>query len=192
MEIKGLAERHRPSHLQGRDLMNGAAKTKAGRFPEYGTFQLLALVSLRMLIGWHFLYEGVAKLSNPYWTSAGYLQESEGWFSGLFESLANNPWALAFTDNLNQWGLLLIGLALLVGVFTRTAAVAGVVILALYYLAAPPFPGLEYAMPAEGSYLIVNKILVELAALLVILGYPTAHRIGLDRLLLKRRAAEAA
>lgn len=170
--------------------MNGAAKKVPGRFPDYGVFQLSALVSLRMLIGWHFLYEGVAKLTNPYWTSAGYLQESQGWFSEWFISLANNPGALAVADNLNQWGLLLIGLALLVGVFNRTAAVAGVVTLALYFLAAPPFPGMEYAIPMEGSYLIVNKILIELAALLVILGFPTAHRIGLDRLLFRKRYAE--
>ncbi|TFH64402.1 MAG: DoxX family membrane protein [Gemmatimonadales bacterium] len=172
--------------------MNGAAKKGPGRFPQYGIFQLTALVSLRMLIGWHFLYEGVAKLTNPYWTSAGYLQESQGWFSERFISLANNPAALAIVDNLNQWGLLLIGLALIVGTFTRTAAVAGVVVLALYYLAAPPVPGMEYTIPTEGSYLIVNKLLIELAALLVILGYPTAHRIGLDRLLFRKRYAKTA
>jgi thiosulfate dehydrogenase [quinone] large subunit len=172
--------------------MNASSKGMSGRSPDYGTFQLVALVSLRMLIGWHFLYEGVAKLSNPYWTSAGYLQESKGWFSGFFMDLANNPGALGVVDNLNQWGLLLIGLALLVGVFSRTAAFAGVVMLALYYLAAPPFPTLEYAMPSEGSYLIVNKILVELAALLVIVGFPTAHRIGLDRLLFRKRHQESA
>jgi thiosulfate dehydrogenase [quinone] large subunit len=172
--------------------MNASSKGMSGRSPDYGTFQLVALVSLRMLIGWHFLYEGVAKLSNPYWTSAGYLQESKGWFSDFFMDLANNPGALGVVDNLNQWGLLLIGLALLVGVFSRTAAFAGVILLALYYLAAPPFPTLEYAMPSEGSYLIVNKILVELAALLVIVGFPTAHRIGLDRLLFRKRHQESA
>jgi thiosulfate dehydrogenase [quinone] large subunit len=172
--------------------MNASSKGMSGRSPDYGTFQLVALVSLRMLIGWHFLYEGVAKLSNPYWTSAGYLQESKGWFSGFFMDLANNPGALGVVDNLNQWGLLLIGLALLVGVFSRTAAFAGVILLALYYLAVPPFPTLEYAMPSEGSYLIVNKILVELAALLVIVGFPTAHRIGLDRLLFRKRHQESA
>ena len=172
--------------------MNGDAQNMTGKFPQYGTFQLVALVSLRMLIGWHFLYEGVAKLTNPYWTSAGYLQESQGWFSEMFTDLANSPGALALADNLNQWGLLLIGLALLVGVFSRTAALAGVVMLALYYLAAPPFPTLEYAMPAEGSYLIVNKVLVELAALLVVMAFPTAHRIGLDRLLFRNRTAKNA
>jgi len=164
----------------------------SGGLPEYGDFQLAALVSLRMVIGWHFFYEGFAKLTNPFWTSAGYLQESQGWLSGLFAALADSPGVLGVADTLNQWGLLLIGLALLVGVLTRAAAWAGVVALALYYLAAPPFPGLEYSMPTEGSYFIVNKILVELAALLVILGFPTTHRVGLDRLLLRKRPAEPA
>jgi len=171
--------------------MNAGARRWSGRIPDYGPFQLTALVVLRILVGWHFLYEGVAKITNPYWTSAGYLQESEGWFSDWFTSLANSPGALAVADNLNQWGLVLLGLALLLGIFTRAAAVLGIILLALYYLAAPPFPGLEYAMPVEGSYLIVNKILIELAALLVILGFPTAHRVGLDRLLSRQGYAEA-
>jgi thiosulfate dehydrogenase [quinone] large subunit len=157
--------------------MNGAAKVGA----PYGTFQLTALVSLRILIGWHFFYEGLAKITNPYWTSAGYLQESQGWFSWFFESLSANPGTLAAVDYLNQWGLLLIGLALILGVFVRFAAWGGVVLLALYYLAAPPFPGMEYGIPAEGSYLIVNKLLIELAAFLVILGFPTAHLFGLEQ-----------
>jgi thiosulfate dehydrogenase [quinone] large subunit len=158
--------------------MNGGAKAEG----PYGTFQLTALVSLRILIGWHFFYEGVAKITNPYWTSAGYLQESQGWFSGWFEGLSANPGTLTAVDYLNQWGLLLIGLALILGVFVRTASWAGVVILALYYLAAPPFPGMEYAIPAEGSYLIVNKLLIELAGFLVILAFPTAHLFGLEQL----------
>ncbi len=157
-----------------------------------GGFQLAALVVLRMLVGWHFLYEGMAKITSTQWTSASYLQESQGWFSGLFRGLAANPGAVAAVDFLNEWGLTLIGLALLVGVFTRAAATAGIVLLALYYLAAPPFPGLEYAIPTEGSYLIVNKVLVELAALMVVLALPTSRRIGLDRLLTKSgRAVEA-
>jgi len=161
--------------------MNAAAKAGA----PYGAFQLTALVSLRILIGWHFFYEGLAKITNPYWTSAGYLTESQGWFSVVFQSLSASPGTLIVVDTLNQWGLLLIGLALILGVFVKTASCAGVVILALYYLAAPPFPGLVYGFPAEGSYLIVNKILIELAAFLVILAFPTAHLFGLEQLFAK-------
>lgn len=153
---------------------------------ELGRFQLTALVLLRMLVGWHFMYEGLAKITNPFWTSAGYLEESQGWFEDIFLDLATNPSALTVVDYLNQWGLLLIGLALLVGAFARAAALAGAVVLLLYYLAAPPFPGLEYGIPTEGSYLIVNKVLVELAALLVLFALPTSRQVGLDGLIFRR------
>ncbi len=150
--------------------------------PETRTnFQTTALVVLRMLVGWHFLYEGLAKLLNPYWTSAGYLAGSQWWFKGLFLDIAANPTAVTVVDYLNVWGLTLIGLGLLLGLFTRAATVAGIVLLALYYIAAPPFGGYVYDMPTEGSYLIVNKILIELAALLVLLAYPTGRSFGLDR-----------
>ena len=171
--------------------MNGAA-TDAGRLPRYRGFQLTALVTLRMLIGWHFLYEGLAKITNPYWTSAGYLQESKWWFSDLFISLAASPGALTAADYLNQWGLLLIGLSLLLGVFVRPAAIAGALMLLLYYIAAPPLPGLTYGIPMEGSYLIVNKILVEIGAMLVVIGFPTSHQVGLDRLVYQTRNAKTA
>lgn len=158
---------------------------------EYGPFQLTTLVGLRMLVGWHFMYEGLAKVTNPYWTSAGYLEQSQGWFGEHFLSLATSPGALTVVDYLNQWGLLLVGLALLIGAFAKPAALVGALMLLLYYAAAPPFPGLEYSIPTEGSYMIVNKILVELAALLVIFAFPTSHQVGLDRLMFQKRHAQS-
>lgn len=148
------------------------------------TFQTTALVTLRLLVGWHFLYEGLAKLVNPYWTSAGYLAGSQWWFKGLFLNIAASPTAVTLVDYLNMWGLTLIGLGLVLGLFTRPATWAGIVLLALYYIAAPPF-GYAYDMPTEGSYLIVNKILIELGALLVLLAYPTGRAFGLDRFLVR-------
>lgn len=153
-------------------------------------FQTAALVALRMLIGWHFLYEGLAKLTNPYWSSAGYLAGAQGPLGELFTDMAASPAIVTTIDALNAWGLTLIGVGLLLGLLARPAAIAGIVVLALYYVAAPPFPGLEYAMPAEGSYLIVNKVLIELAALLVVLAFPTSRRWGLDRLLFGPEPAE--
>lgn len=148
------------------------------RSPE---FQTGTLVALRLLIGWHFLYEGLAKLGNPYWTSAGYLAESQWWFKGVFLAIAASPTAVTIVDYLNMWGQTLIGLGLMLGLVTQVATVAGIVLLALYYIVAPPFVGYTYGMPAEGSYLIVNKVLIELAALAVLLAHPTGRTFGLDR-----------
>lgn len=158
----------------------------ASRAPDWSRFQIVALVTMRILIGWHFLYEGLAKLTNPYWTSAGYLAESQGWFSGIFFDIATNESVLTAVDYINIWGLIAVGLGLMLGAFTQIATVGGIVLLALYYLAAPPGIGLSYPMPSEGSYLIVNKVLIELAALVVLLAFPTGKVVGLDRLIALR------
>ena len=156
----------------------------------YTRFQLFCLVALRMTIGWHFLYEGIAKFLNPYWTAAGYLQASQGPFAGWFLSLAADPGRLAMVDALNKWGLVLIGAALVVGVGGRLAPLLGAVLMLLYYLANPPLLGLESPVPTEGSYLFVNKVLIEMFALLALMAFPTNKLIGLERLNLWERNHE--
>ena len=93
-------------------------------------------------------------------------------------------------DALNKWGLVLIGAALLLGFMSRLAAFFGAVLLLLFYLANPPLLGLESAVPTEGSYLFVNKVLIEMVAMLVLLAFPTSHLIGLDRLKIWERSHE--
>ena len=149
---------------------------------DYSGAQLTALVALRFAIGWHFFYEGVSKAVNAYWTSAGYLDQSQGFMSEWFADLASNPSTLAIVDFLNVWGLILVGLGLMLGFLSRTATFFGIVMLLLYYLATPPWPGFVYSIPAEGAYLIINKNLVELCALFVTLFFSTGHLVGLDRL----------
>ena len=51
----------------------------------YTAWQTITLVLLRVLIGWHFLYEGVVKLFDREWSSYAYLMDSNGLFSGVFE-----------------------------------------------------------------------------------------------------------
>jgi thiosulfate dehydrogenase [quinone] large subunit len=147
------------------------------------SFQWTTLVVLRMLIGWHFLYEGLAKLLKGNWSAFGFLMESKWIFAGFFHTLAGNAAVLAVVNTLNIWGLILIGLGLIVGLFTRIAAVAGILLILLYYLCNPPFVGLFYAIPMEGHYIIVNKNLVELGALLVLIAIPSQQAAGLDRIL---------
>jgi len=147
--------------------------------------QLYGLVALRVLIGWHILYEGIAKLINPYWSSAAYLLDSKWIFSGWAESIVSDPTLLTISDYVNMWGLTLVGLCLVLGLYSRHAAIGGMVFILLYYLFAPPLLGLEYSRPGEGSYLIVNKNLIEACALFVLYTFPTSHLIGLDRLLSK-------
>jgi thiosulfate dehydrogenase [quinone] large subunit len=144
---------------------------------------LIALTLLRVAIGWHFLYEGISKLSAMSWSAAGYLRQARGPLAGFFRSLAEQPNLLDTANLVTMWGLTVVGLLLILGLFTRLASLAGMAFVLLFYLAAPPWVGYFYALPSEGSYLIVNKNLVELCALLVIMMTGSGRFAGLDRIL---------
>ena len=150
--------------------------------------QLYGLVVLRVLIGWHFLYEGIAKLLNPYWSSAAFLLDAKWIFSGLAKWIVSNPSILSLADNLNMWGLTLIGACLILGLFGRHVSMLGMLLVLVYYLFTPSFWWLEYARPGEGSYLVVNKNLIEACALFVVYLFPTSELIGLDRLVFKNNS----
>jgi thiosulfate dehydrogenase [quinone] large subunit len=81
-----------------------------------------------------------------------------------------------------MWGLTIVGVLLILGLFTRLAALGGMAFILLFYLCNPPFVGYFYSIPTEGSYLIVNKNLVEVCALAVIFFTPSGRFAGLDRL----------
>ena len=152
--------------------------------------QSIFLVLLRIFIGWHLLYEGMAKLLIPGWSSEGYLISSKWIFSGLFHSLAANEAALNVVDFLNIWGLILIGLGLVVGLFTRYASIAGMVLLFFYYIAQPPFLGTDIGIPREGHYMFIDRNLVEIIGLGLLAVFPSGLYFGLDRFLKSRSGVE--
>jgi thiosulfate dehydrogenase [quinone] large subunit len=145
--------------------------------------QAYVLVALRILIGWHLLYEGFSKLLIPNWSSYGFLQESKWVLEGFSGWIMAHPGLLNFVDLLNTWGLIAIGLGLIVGLFTRVAAIAGALLLFVYYLSNPPLIGLEYSVPTEGNYLIVSKTLIEAVALVAMAVFPTGSFAGLDMII---------
>jgi thiosulfate dehydrogenase [quinone] large subunit len=146
-------------------------------------WQSAILITLRFLIGWHLLYEGIYKLVHPEWSSIAFLAQSEWIFSGIAEWIISDAGLLHVVDMLNTWGLIAIGLGLVLGLFTRPAAIAGTVLLMLYYLFNPPFIGAGISVPLEGNYLLVNKNLIEAVTLVLIAVSPAAKRFGLDMLI---------
>jgi thiosulfate dehydrogenase (quinone) large subunit len=146
----------------------------------FSSGQMIAITVLRVAVGWHFLYEGIAKLSAASWSAAGYLKQARGPFAGLFKWLANEPNLLANADLITMWGLTIVGILLILGLFTRLASLGAIGFIVLFYLANPPFVGYFYSIPTEGSYLIVNKNLVELCALIVVLLTGSGRFAGLD------------
>ena len=147
--------------------------------PKLTKVQGYALVLLRILIGWHFLYEGVIKAYNPSWTSRGYLL-SASILKPFFAWLASDS-LISVIDNLNIIGLIAVGISLLIGIKVKWGCVGGIMLLMLYYMAHPPFPGLPQG-PSEGSYWVVNKNLIEMAALFVICQFPLTTVFGFENL----------
>jgi thiosulfate dehydrogenase [quinone] large subunit len=161
--------------------------------------QQTALIVLRTLIGWHFLYEGYYKLLLPGWsadgvplqpwTSAGYLKAATGPLAQLFQWTIDKGW-IGWIDNTVKVSLLLIGLSLTLGLFTRIGCWGALFFLTLFYLLSVPLAGTP--QPGnEGTYLIVNKTLIEGAAVGVLLFFNTGSLAGLDLLLAKWRRPDA-
>lgn len=153
------------------------------------------LVLLRTAIGWHFLYEGYFKLASPAWSRAGtplepfssaaYLQATSGPFAGVFHALASPAWVHR-VDLAVAIALIAAGSMLMLGFLTQLGAALAMALLAVFYMSAIPSTGLPQPH-AEGTYLIVNKNLIELIAAGVVMAFRTGRIAGLD-LLLRRRA----
>lgn len=124
----------------------------------------------RLSIGWVFLWAfldktfglGFATPAERAWLeggspTAGFLGGVEGPFAGAFNAMAGQAWA----DWLFMVGLLGIGLALMLGVFTNLAAASGAVMLVLMWAAVLPLAN----NPFMDDHLVYAAVLGLLALL---------------------------
>jgi len=86
------------------------------------------------------------------------------WKAGLPKA---PPSQTGWLDVLIPWSLVIIGVCLMLGFCTMPAAIAAAMLLATFYFAMPPWPGLP-TPPGEGHYLIVNSNLIEMIAVLLV------------------------
>ena len=98
------------------------------------SIHLWLLVIVRIAIGWHFLYEGIAKLMADSWSAAPYLAGSKWIFAPLFHWMAGNSGIIAVVDFINIWGMILVGIGLILGLFTRWASAGGALMLLFYFI----------------------------------------------------------
>jgi thiosulfate dehydrogenase [quinone] large subunit len=154
-------------------------------------FQQLALVLLRTAIGWHFAYEGFYKLMLPgwsrggqrvaAWSAEGYLRGASGPWASFFHNLAGQAATMQAVDILVPIGLVLVGLSLMLGLLTQFGCLGAMAFLTLFYVSQPPFSGMPQP-GAEGTYLYINKNLIEFLAVLTIMAFRTGGIAGLDQL----------
>ena len=136
-------------------------------------WQRLALFFLRVTSGWMYLYAGITKVTNPDWTSVGYIKGAKT-LSGLFAWFLN-PQVLPVVDFLVKWGLVALGVSLLLGLFVRLSSYLGILLMLLFYL-----PVLTFPMVGTHSY-IVDEHIIYIAGLLVLATFRAGHVWGLEK-----------
>ncbi len=127
----------------------------------------VGLVGLRIILGLQFFFAGIAKFGD--WSAEGYLKNASGPFSEFFLALAG----LAWVDALNQWGLLVLGAALILGIAVRPASFFGAILMVLYYVA--DFDG-------NTAHGLIDSHIVYVFILVVFLAGGAGHVFGLDGL----------
>lgn len=135
-------------------------------------FQKISVFLLRITMGWMFFYAGITKVLNPEWSAAGYLNGAKT-FPEFYGWLAS-PSLLPIVNFLNEWGLTLLGISLILGVVVRLSASLGSVLMFLYYLAALDFP-----YPNTHSF-IVDEHIIYIAALLTLASLRAGRTWGLE------------
>lgn len=123
-------------------------------------FKKISVIFLQLSLGLMFFYAGISKVTNPNWSAEGYLLNAKT-FSGFYQALAA-PNLLPIVNFLNEWGLVFIGVSLLLGAAVKFGTSAGVILMFLYY-----FPVLNFPYVSEHS-LLVDEHIIYAAALGVI------------------------
>lgn len=124
-------------------------------------------------MGWMFFYAGITKVLDPAWSAESYIKGAK-LFPGFYAYLLE-PGILPTVNFLNEWGILLIGAALILGAFVRVAAPLGALLMLLYYI---PLLSAPYTHPNPHSY-IVDEHVVYICALLVLAAFNAGKVWGL-------------
>lgn len=136
------------------------------------TFEKVSLTLLRLTAGWMMFYAGITKVLNPAWSAEGYLKSAKT-FPALFSWFAS-PALLPYVNFVNEWGLTLLGVSLILGFGVRFSSVLGSALMLLYY-----FPVLEGWYPNTHAFVVDEHIIY--AAVLLILAAVRAGRVwGVD------------
>jgi thiosulfate dehydrogenase [quinone] large subunit len=142
------------------------------------TLQRMLIVFFRISMGWVFLFAAIRQIPSADWSAAGFLSGAKT-FPAFFELMASPPF-LTIINLVIPWAHLLIGLALILGIGMRLAAIAGAGLMILYYL-----PRLDGFMVGPTNFIVEYHLVY--AALIVYLAAVQAGRVfGLEGWLANR------
>jgi len=120
-----------------------------------------SILWLRLAIGWLFFYAGITKVLDPNWSSEGFIKGAKT-FSNFYSwlALSNN---INWVNFLNEWGLTLIGVTLILGVAIRWASYAGILLMILYYLPGLQFPYVDHGFLVDQHiiYILIFHLIIK-------------------------------
>lgn len=153
--MTGIAAHSATDHLPAESTVRSPAAARA-------------LAVLRIAVGWIFLWAFLDKLfglgeptpAGKGWLdgaspTTGYLKSVDGPLGGLFHSISGQPWA----DWLFVGGLAGLGIALVLGIGLRVAAIGGLILLAGLWASSLPLT----ANPFMDQHLVYWLAIVALA-----------------------------
>lgn len=103
-------------------------------------------------------YAGITKVLDPSWSAAGYLKGAKT-FAGFYQWILQ-PNILPTINFINEWGLMLLGVSLILGIGVRLSSILGAILMLLYY-----FPVLQFPYPNPHSYIVDDHIIYALVLL---------------------------
>ena len=136
----------------------------------------ISTLVLRVLLGIVFFVPGWQDITNPKFSADAFLTKvAYGPLQNVYHGMAGNPAISALV----AWGLLLIGLCLMLGAFVKLASVLGIIQMALFYFARfPP------------QHNLIDEHIIYAAAMLVLFAMNAGRFAGLDKYLANTTFAE--
>jgi len=139
----------------------------------------ISLFILRIATGWLMFYAGITKILDPEWSAVGYLEHAKT-FPDFFLWFLQ-PSVLPLTNFINEWGLTLLGVSLLLGIAVRFSSILGLLLMLLYY-----FPVLQFPYIAP-YYYIVDDHLIYALVLALLAAFQAGRYLGLDSFLPRKK-----
>lgn len=133
---------------------------------------------LRMLMAWTFLYAASHQVFVPGWSVAGFLKSTKT-FHDIF-AVFTTPAVAPIVTYLVEYGHLLIGLSLLVGLMVRVSASFGILLMLVYWMAHMDFPYIE-----NKNNLLVDHHIVYATVLFYLIVKRAGRVWGLDAIAAK-------
>ncbi len=137
------------------------------------------ILLLRLSMAWIFLYAASHQVFVPGWSAAGFLESTTTfrWLFGMF----TGPIMAPLVSFLVEYGHLLIGLSLLLGLGVRVSGGFGMLLMALSWMAHMNFPFIS-----STNYLLVDERVVFALVLGLLIVMRAGHVRGLDEWASKR------